>query len=376
MSRLPSRPLPNFSCLRRAMSSDLELDNGLMFFSLGRDALVYGLELLEIEPGATILIPAYMCNSTIEPLRNLGYEIIFFDVEKDLNYDLDMVESLISASSVKAILSVHYFGFPCEIENLVELCKRYDVRVIEDCSHSYLTQISDRSVGSFGDMAIYSMRKTLATPDGGALKLNVDVPPIAQAVGQKVQWVGELIYVVSRMVEAIICFIGFPNLYSNRIDRVKNIARDIRTNQNGNGNAMRRVIPIRASFQLKAYLHDRNYTAFIMKKRRHNYTFLVQETEKLGFKVFCPQLLDGCIPQHFILLDEQQKLATWMREQGIGAVTWPGSELPLEVSSAHVDFPTANYLNNNLVMLPIHQSLSDKQCKSIVTMLGKWIRSK
>ena len=74
------------------------------------------------------------------------------------------------------------------MDALVKLCKQYDVIVIEDCSHSYLTKISGRSVGYFGDMAIYSMRKTLAIPDGGALKLNVGIPLNPQVIVKKMHW--------------------------------------------------------------------------------------------------------------------------------------------------------------------------------------------
>ena len=70
---------------------------------------------------------------------------------------------------VQAILAPHYFGFPANIKSLVSLCKIYDVAVVEDCAHSFLTKIDDQPVGSFGDIAIFSMRKTLAIPDGGAL---------------------------------------------------------------------------------------------------------------------------------------------------------------------------------------------------------------
>ena len=58
MKRFPSRPLPDFKCLRKALFSDITLDSELMFFGLGRDALVFGLEALEIEPGNSILVPA------------------------------------------------------------------------------------------------------------------------------------------------------------------------------------------------------------------------------------------------------------------------------------------------------------------------------
>jgi dTDP-4-amino-4,6-dideoxygalactose transaminase len=374
MKRFPSRPLPDFKCLRKALFSDITLDSELIFFGLGRDALVFGLEALEIEPGNSILVPAYMCKSTIEPLRNLGFDIIFFDVKGDLNFDLNMIESLISSANVKAILSVHYFGFPCDLDALVKLCKRYDVRVVEDCSHSYLTQISGQSVGYIGDMAIYSMRKTLAIPDGGALKLNVGVPIHPQVIEKKMQWFKELLYLGSRVLESIICSIGFPNLYSARIEKVKIITRNILSKRHDKDGLTIRGLPIKSSYQLKAYLNDMDYKTHILERRKHNYNLLGVETEKLGFKSFFPQLPDACVPQFFILIDEQKRLAPWLREHGIGAVTWPGSELPQEIANRKVDFPVTNYLNEHLVMLPIHQSLKDDDMVSMIDLIKKWVK--
>ena len=373
MRRFPSRPLPDFKCLRQALFSDIRLDSELMFFDLGRDALVFGLGALEIESGASILIPAYMCDSTIEPLRNLGYDIIFFDVKEDLNFDLDMIQSLISSSNVKAILSVHYFGFPCDMDALVKLCKRFDVRVIEDCSHSYLTQIAGQSVGYIGDMAIYSMRKTLAIPDGGALKLNIGVPIHPQVIEKKLQWFKEVLYLGSRVLESVICSIGFPNLYSARTEKVKKVTRNILSNRHDKDGFTIRGLPIRSSYQLKTYLHDTDYKTHIIERRKHNYNLLAVETAKLGFKSLFPQLPDGCVPQFFILIDEQKQLAPWLREYGIGAVTWPGSELPQEIANRQVDFPVTNYLNEHLVMLPIHQSLKDDDMVSIIDFIKKWV---
>jgi dTDP-4-amino-4,6-dideoxygalactose transaminase len=374
MHSFPSRPLPDFKCIRRALFSDISLDNHLIFFYLFRDALVCGLEALEIEPGSTILIPAYMCNSTIEPLRNLGYDIIFFDVKEDLSFDLNMIESLISGSNVEAILSVHYFGFPTNIQDLVYLCKKYNVKVVEDCAHSFLTKIHGQSVGLFGDIAIFSMRKTLAIPDGGALKLNVGIPLSPQVIEKKMQWLKEVLYLGSRILESIICFIGFPNLYSTRVEKLKKVIRNIRPSQHDNDGFTSRALPIKSSFQLKAYLHDIDYKAHITERRKHNYNLLVLEAEKLGFKSLIPQLPDGCVPQFFILIDEKKQLAPWLRRYGIGAVTWPGPELPQEVANRQVDFPVTNSLNDHLVMLPIHQSLNKDDMLSMIDLLKKWVR--
>ena len=62
-----------------------------------------------------------------------------------------------------------------------------------------------------------------------------------------------------------------------------------------------------------------------------------------------------------------------MREHGIGAVTWPGPELPQEVADRQVDFPVTNSLNETLVMLPIHQSLNDDDMVAMIGLLKKWI---
>ena len=107
-------------------------------------------------------------------------------------------------------------------------------------------------------------RKTLAIPDGGALKLNVGIPLNPQVIVKKMHWFKEVFYLGSRALESIICFIGFPNLYSTNIDWVKKIIMNIGRSENGNGNLTDRATPIKGSFQLKAYLHDRDYTSYVI----------------------------------------------------------------------------------------------------------------
>ena len=372
MKRFPSRPLPDFKSLYRALFNHKKPDNDLVFFDLGRDALLFGVEVLGIKPGGKILIPAYMCNSTIEPLTNAGYKIIFFDVKNDLNFDLNIIESLINNSDIDAILSVHYFGFPTNILDLFCLCKKYNVKVIEDCAHSFLSKNHGKSVGLIGDVAIFSMRKTLGVPDGGALKINVGSSKTYPIVKNKMQWFTEVLYLGSRVLESIICFVGFPNLYSNRIDKVKKLIRDTLPNRNNNLSQVNQVQPVKSSFQLKAYLNNIDYKDHIIERRRQNYNSLVLEAKKIGLKILYPQLPDGCIPQFFILVDKKKQLVSWLREHGVGAVTWPGPELPQEIANRQVDFPVTNSLNEHLAMLPIHQSLNDNDMASIISLLKKW----
>jgi len=370
MRRFPSRPMPDLNCLYRSIFNNFNHENNFLFFRLGRDALVFGLETLNIKPSASILIPAYICDSLLKPLRNLGYNIIYFDINKDLSFDLKMIERQISSSNIKAILTVHYFGFPSHMDALSKLCKRYNVKVIEDCSHSYLTQIDGRTVGGSGDIAIYSMRKIIPTPDGGALRLKAVKQTYPSSKIKNFSWLKELLYFGSRAVETIICFMGFPNLYSSKMEKLKKQIRNILFEQNKNDGCKIQSIPIENSFQLKAYLNDAAYKAHIIDKRQHNYNLLKSATKDLGITCLFPHLPDGCVPQYFVLLDERKRLLLSLREHGIGAVNWPGSELPEEITNRKADFPNTNYLNKHLVMLPIHQSLSDKDISSIIDLLG------
>ena len=148
--------------------------------------------------------------------------------------------------------------------------------------------------------------------------------------------------------------------------------RNIRPNRHHNGYRRSLVLPIKCSYQLRAYLHDKDFKTHVIERRRHNYNQLVLGSKKAGFKSLFPQLPDGCVPQFFVLIDEKKQLATWLREHGIGAVTWPGPELPPEIANRQIDFPVSNSLNESLVMLPIHQSLNDDDMVSIIELLKKW----
>uniref|UniRef100_UPI0040488787 DegT/DnrJ/EryC1/StrS family aminotransferase n=1 Tax=Shewanella sp. TaxID=50422 RepID=UPI0040488787 len=138
----------------------------MYFYPRGRDALLVALRALRIMPGQTVIIPAYICDSTIGPLRRAGYRIVFIDIKSD--FQLDPVKVLDTAEkyAAKAVLAVHYFGFPSDVSRLTELLRPRGVRVVEDCCHSFLTHSGGDRIGSKGDAAIFSMRKTLPIPDG------------------------------------------------------------------------------------------------------------------------------------------------------------------------------------------------------------------
>jgi dTDP-4-amino-4,6-dideoxygalactose transaminase len=347
----------------------------MVFFAKGRHALAYGLKLLHIAPGSAILIPAYICDPTIVPLRQRGYKLIFVDIDENFDFNLTVVERLIKSSNIKAILAPHYFGFPAKIKDLLHLCNAYGVKVIEDCAHSFLSKVDDKPVGSFGHIAIYSMRKTLAVPDGGALKINfgcTSLPPVHASYNKKSSY-QDISYLVQRALEKVIVSVGRVNIYSKKFVRWKDGFRSLVNVKSKKDKASHNNSLISPSWQLKAYLENKQYLEEIALKRCNNFETLVEKFRTIKIDLLLEKVPTGCVPQVFIVKDETGGLCDKFRDNNLGATQWPGHELPLLVREYPRQFPVTHKLNNTLVMLPLHQSAKLDQLNYMAEVLDSWL---
>lgn len=369
MRRSLSRPSPKYDLLIQSLSEGMSFQSNMLFYNRGRDALVDGLELLDIKPDSKILIPAYMCDSVIAPLRERGYTLFFFDIEEDLSFNLKMLEGLIKTLDVRAILAPHYFGFPAKIQDLVRLCNMHGVQVIEDCAHSFLTKINDKSVGSFGNIAIFSMRKTLAVPDGGALKFNCKPPALEYAIRPTKISLQDISYLIQRIIEFIIVKVGRVNIYSNMFVRLrKYVTSACSPNVNGSDTIGYEKFS-NPSWMLRAYLRNETYLQEISSLRLKNFQTLAKNLKNSNIEVLFENIPMGCVPQYFILKDATGNLVDKFRENCIGVTNWPGDELPIIVRDNPKRFPIANKLSNTLVMLPVHQNISQYHIKGMLELL-------
>ena len=82
--------------------------------------------------------------------------------------DVDDVRRKITHKT-KAVMAVHLYGLPCDMDKLVSLCSEYDLRLIEDCAEAFGSYYKGRHVGTFGDIATFSFfgNKTITTGEGG-----------------------------------------------------------------------------------------------------------------------------------------------------------------------------------------------------------------
>src|SRR5262249_14275549 len=98
-------------------------------------------------------------------------QVDFYSTKRDCTVDLLDIIGRITPTT-RALLVVHYFGFPQGIHELREICKRHQIALIEDCAHVLCGDIDGQPLGSFGDAAIFSWRKFLPIYDGGELVIN------------------------------------------------------------------------------------------------------------------------------------------------------------------------------------------------------------
>jgi dTDP-4-amino-4,6-dideoxygalactose transaminase len=134
----------------------------------GRVALYHGLPALGLPPGSTILVPAYHQGVEIETLLAAGHTLRYYRVDERLGIDFADLERKVGPG-VSALHIIHYFGFAQPLAPVLHFCRAHGLRLIEDCALSLFTRDGGDWVGTAGDLALYSVYKTLPVPHGGFL---------------------------------------------------------------------------------------------------------------------------------------------------------------------------------------------------------------
>lgn len=140
-------------------------------FYFGRGALWHAIRSLHLSASDNVLVPSYHCGVEIEAVSMAGVQLRYYDVQEDLTIDLSDLQNRIDTGT-RAVLLIHYFGFPQPVDAVKDICTTSNIILVEDCSQSLFSSFKGKPLGTFGDLAIFSQRKSLPLPDGGALLVN------------------------------------------------------------------------------------------------------------------------------------------------------------------------------------------------------------
>lgn len=138
-------------------------------FSSGTAALHAMTRAAGLGPGDAVLAPAYTFLATASPFAYEGIEVIFCDADRYGNVTAEDMRARLTPA-VRAVIVTHMWGNPCAMDEIVALCREFDLLLLEDCSHAHFGAWDGRRVGTFGDMAAFSTgQKAISTGEGGVL---------------------------------------------------------------------------------------------------------------------------------------------------------------------------------------------------------------
>jgi perosamine synthetase len=135
----------------------------------GTVALHLALDTLGIGPGDEVIVPTLTYVASVNTILQTGATPVFVDSLPD-SWQVDPKDVLAKLSKkTKAVMAVHLYGLPCDMDPLTSICQKHNLMMIEDCAEAFGTRYKGQHVGTFGDAATFSFfgNKTITTGEGG-----------------------------------------------------------------------------------------------------------------------------------------------------------------------------------------------------------------
>ena len=127
--------------------------------------------LCDIKPGDEVIMPSYTFVSTADAFVLRGATAVFVDIRPDtMNIDENLIEAAIT-DKTKAIVPVHYAGVGCDMDKIMEIANKYNLKVVEDAAQGIMSEYKGKPLGTFGDFGCFSFHETknFSMGEGGAL---------------------------------------------------------------------------------------------------------------------------------------------------------------------------------------------------------------
>lgn len=336
-------------------------------FALGRNAMYAACRTLGLQTGDEVLTPAFDCDGSLQPFRVLGLELRFFRTcPNTLQVDLDDIRKRVNRRT-RLIHVINHFGMPQPWDALLAFRSQCEVPILEDNAYSLFSSFDGRPLGTFGDFAIFSLRKNLPLSEGGMLRINGELPTSVLQRREDGRWLypTEVPAVVSLLLrkagygylpETVRKFARRlravadppPPLYSDGSDGIPAWPlRDVI----GNDFSVDYSRPISrfARWRL-ARLSSQDY-AEISGKKVYWYQWLVSRLSDIeGVTVFWPDLPHGVVPFAVLMLVASGRDA-WLRtlRSRYEVMAWP--TFSMEILRRRDEFPEVEFLGRRVLQL-------------------------
>ncbi len=355
---IPNYPLLTFKqtiSLVRAQRPAGNFTSNIKLLSNTRSAIkIWIQENLDIQD--RIYIPSYICSDLTIPLTEMEQSITYYPCKANLEPDWAWLENNI-ADDGKALLLVHYFGFPNNIEHAVKFANRHQIILLEDCAHSFLSRVQDKTIGTFGEAGFYSYHKLLPIPEGAGIYDNLTSDTALEKYFVQNKRMTSLEW-PKRLLSILVHKLHIPSQGWSWLSSSYNqvISPQKPKSPSQMSSLSKKIL----------YSYERNFDRLI-EVRRNNYELLAHELSHIeDCTVLFPDLHDGVCPHALpILVDDADKYISYLNQQGVPAQKWP--DLPEAVTKDSVCSISTDYASR-LILLPIHQTLSMKSIYRIANV--------
>lgn len=140
----------------------------------GTTALDMAALMCDLKPGDEVILPSFTFSSTATAFVLAGAKLVFVDIRPDtMNIDETKIEAAIT-DKTKVIVPVHYAGVACEMDAIMMIAKKHNLKVVEDAAQGVMSSYKGKPLGTIGDFGCYSFHETknYSMGEGGALVIN------------------------------------------------------------------------------------------------------------------------------------------------------------------------------------------------------------
>lgn len=315
------------------------------------EAIFLSADLFKFDPNDEIIVPSISFPSIGNAVVKTGARIIFSDVDsRSLNVRACDIEHLIT-NRTKALYVTHYAGVPCDMDPIVELCNKHNIKIIEDSACAVRSFYKGKACGTIGDMGMWSFdaMKTLSTADGG------------------------MIYVKAKDLRAVaeeLSYLGLPIKQKTGLDSSANNNTswwEFELNMAGRRGIMNNLTASIGLVQLD------KLDGFI-KRRKEIYDKYYNELANCEWLTLPPSLtLDyqSSYYSFWIQLAERNKLAKYLLDNGVYTTFryWPLHKVNFFKDYVNGEFPQSDRAAATTLNIPLHQSLSDEDVNKIINLI-------
>ena len=334
----------------------------------GTDALVIALEALGIKEGDEVITTPFTFFATAEAISVVGAKPVFVDVSlDDFNIDINKLEEAITEKT-KAIIPVHIFGTPADMDKINEIAKKHNLYVIEDACQAIGAKYRDKMVGGLGDIACFSFfpTKNLGTyGDGGLITTNSDeIASICRALkahgsGVNGEVAFNLLNNIKEEVEEDNCTndtVYNPKKYYNYL-----VGHNSRLDEIHAG-----ILSVKLDY-LDRWNNQRIENAKYFDEKLKDTDLKLMKLDEENKNVY---------HMYIVQSENREELTKKLDEAGIGyGVYYP---VPLHLQKVYKnlgyklgDLPNAEYLSTRTLAIPVDPEMTEEERKYIVEILKK-----